>query len=154
MNYPTHPNYDQLHNGCITFSQFMVKPPDVIVGLIRGGMFNAVLLSHIYGDVPIIALDYSSSAGKGDNSDSHTNVIPELPHRFGELPGLKRVLLVDDICDSGYTMKEIAEVYENRGHVVRSYVSFLKSSAEFQPTGWTYLIPENAPWIIFPWEDV
>ncbi len=151
MNYPTHPSYDQLHEGCWTYTQGMVTPPevgppDVVVGLIRGGMFNAVLLSHMYGDVPVVAVDYSSSEGKGDNVHKHNNLIPEL---YPE-----RVLIVDDICDSGYTMKEVVETYQGRGHEVFSYVSYLKSSAEFQPTGWTYLIPEDAPWIIFPWEDI
>lgn len=154
MTFPTNPTYDQILGGCqrFTLTKFIVNPPDVIVGIIRGGMINAVILSHLYDDVPVVALDYASRKGQGDNKEGHTNMIPELPRKFGELPGLKRVLVVDDICDSGYTMKEIVDEYKSRGHVVLSYASYLKSSSVFQPNGWTWSIPEDAPWVTFPWE--
>ena len=147
MNYPTHPSYDQLHEGCMTFAQTYNRAPDVVIGLSRGGLVNAVILSHIFGDVPLGVADYSSRKGQGDQAKEHAQIIPSL-----HLPN-QRILIVDDICDSGHTLAELVKAYESQGHeVVDCYVSYLKESAVFQRTDRTWDIPEDSAWIVFPWE--
>lgn len=145
MTFPTHPTYEQIHAGCQTFARIMENnPPDAIIGVVRGGLINAVIISHLLGNIPVIPVDYSSSKGKGDNVGSHSDFLPEIYK--------ERVCLIEDIVDSGYTMEELVERYENRGHIVYSYASYVKSSSVFTPSSWTWMIPEDAPWIIFPWE--
>ncbi len=148
MNYPTHPSYDQIHEGCMAFAQTYDPAPDLIVGLQRGGLVNAVILSHIFGDVPMSVADYSSKRGRGDQAQDHHQIIPTVR------AGMNRILLVDDICDSGHTMSELVKAYESQGHSVDCYVSYLKDSSVFWRTDHTWKIPEDSPWIIFPWEDI
>lgn len=147
MSYPTHPSYDQIHEGCMAFAQ-TYDAPDIILGLMRGGMPNAIILSHIYGDVEMLAVDYSSKKGKGENAGNHVNSLPDLR------PEVRRVLIVDDICDSGHTMAEVVKAYESRGYEVDCYVSYLKEGSVFWRTDHTYKIPADSDWIVFPWEDI
>ena len=147
MTYPTHPTYEELHEGCIAFAQ-TYDAPDVILGVMRGGMLNAVVLSHIYDHVPVVALDYGSKKGAGDNARLHSQALPSLDK------AINRVLVVDDICDSGHTLAEIYKAYESRGFEVDSYVSYLKESSVFLRTDYTWKIPADAPWIIFPFEVI
>jgi hypoxanthine phosphoribosyltransferase len=147
MEYPTHPSYDQIHEGCLAFAQTYTAP-DFIIGLLRGGMINAITLSHIYGDVPVLAADYSSKKGAGDNVRSHKNNLPRLPL------GHHKILIVDDICDSGYTLAEVVRAYESQNNIVDCYVSYLKENDVFWRTDHTWKIPKDAPWIVMPWEDI
>lgn len=148
MNYPTHPTYGQIQTGCEEFAK-TYDAPDLILGILRGGMINSVILSHFYGGTPIVAVDYSSKRGAGNDigtSPIHRQELPTLTM------GQKRVLIVDDICDSGYTLAEIVKAYESQGHVVDCYVSYLKESSVFLRTDRTWVIPKDSPWIVFPWE--
>lgn len=144
-SYPTHPTYDDLEAGCIEFTdRLQDMPPHAVLGLARGGLFNALIFSHQLGDIPLIPIDYSSTQGAGDNIDSHANTIPQIKYH--------RLLLVDDIADSGHTMSEVAHILTQRGHEVFTYVSFWKELSAIEPDGFQFKIPEDGPWIVFPWE--
>ena len=94
-------------------------PKDIkfIHGLSRGGLIPAVILSHITG-IPMI------------NS----------PLSFGKW----QVLIVDDICDSGETLKKwkgyTTAVLHHKPH-----------TSCFTPTIYASLHKEDT-WIIYPWE--
>ena len=94
----------------------------------------------------MIAVDYSSSRGKGDNVESHENALPQIPR-------MKSILIVDDIVDSGYTMQEVAETYQSAGHFVRTFALYWKESAVTIPSAFWQKIPADSPWIVFPWEE-
>lgn len=129
--------------------------PDYIIGLTRGGLIPAVLISHIL-DVPMIAVNYSSAVGAGDNKN-HQNALPAIyggtVSGTGELPAAPNLLIVDDICDSGHTLKEVYEFYANQGHNVHTAVMYYKEGGVFTPTLWWHWLPKDAPWIIFSWEN-
>ena len=67
---------------------------DYIIGLTRGGLIPAVFLSHRL-DVPMLALNWQTR-------DSN---LREMPHNFKTLINNKKVLIVDDIIDSGETFE-------------------------------------------------
>lgn len=117
---------------------------DAIVGLTRGGLIPAVVLSHYTEDTPVIPVDYSSSKGKGDNVGSHVNHIPDIE--------AERLIVVDDICDTGHTMKEVVTILEGRNHEVTTFALHYKEGGAFEPDYHGVKLPANAPWIVFPWE--
>ena len=145
----THPTYNQIHNACHEFinvqaRRFLLDSNDIIVGLTRGGLIPAAILSHTM-NIPMVPVSYSSKTGKGDNKN-HRNELPELP--------ASRILLVDDICDSGTTLHQVFYHYEARGYEVHTVALYYKELEDgpIVPDIYWQKIPEDAPWIIFPWE--
>ena len=118
----------------------------MVVGLIRGGMIPSVIVSHALDDTKMEAIDYASGDGKGEQS-AHTNKIPHFDT-------FNRLLIVDDICDTGYSMKEVVDEYKERGHEVLTFALYYKESSVYKPDFIWQTIPEDSPWIIFPFENV
>jgi len=54
-------------------------------------------------------------------------------------------LVVDDICDTGNTLKDIPGVYSATLHY--------KKSAIVEPTLWAEQLENEAEWIVYPWES-
>jgi hypoxanthine phosphoribosyltransferase len=89
-----------------------------ITGLPRGGMIPAIMLSHKMN------IPFQTSA-------------PTAPGN---------VLIVDDICDSGETLRRFK-------HEKRFYTATIhhKQTAAVEPTFWYSLVKEG-DWIVYPWE--
>lgn len=144
-----YPSWEQLQLGCAALaSQASAHAPfEAIIGLSRGGLVPGVIMSHMM-NIPLISVDYSSTAGKGDNRDK-TNVLPDLPEDVGH------VLVVDDISDSGLTLCEVFDYYMRRvGDRISmdSATLYYKEGSSHVPDFVWQTIPKDAPWIIFPWE--
>ena len=118
--------------------------PDVIVGLSRGGLTPGVMMSH-WMKKPFKSIKAS------------LRDFPEwedyLPRKTDE-----RVLIVDDICDSGETFHKIREHINERkenGVDVRFATLWWNNECNFEPH---YYVNEMAKdstntWIHFCWEN-
>lgn len=146
-NFITHPSYDQLHSAAIT----MVREArtlgwiDKIVAPSRGGLLFGMIASHKL-NVPLVPIQYSSKTGNGDDKN-HDNVLPDL----GDC---KIIYLVDDIIDSGNSLKEISDYYTNKGIKVITSVFHYKENAIFHPDLYFWRIPADSEFIVFPYEVV
>jgi hypoxanthine phosphoribosyltransferase len=91
-----HAETQGLVNNIIRHLQKRQIQPAVIVGITRGGLTPAVMMSHYY-KCPLLTLDYSlRDREDADLNDAATQqVLDKLAHM-----GLKHVLVVDDINDS------------------------------------------------------
>lgn len=143
----TNPTYEGIH-ATVTTTGHRLKNLnhnfDYIVGLSRGGLIPGVILSHVL-ETKFLSIDYSSTSGKGDNRNNHLNLLPNFD------PTIK-VLIVDDIIDSGRTMSEIHSHYSDvleTSPVV--YGIYLRYTSIFLPDFSNYYI-NNDQWITFPWE--
>lgn len=145
--------------------------PDYVVGLTRGGLVPANLLSQ-YFDVPMHTLKVSLR----DNPDVETNCWmaedafgceSHDPMIQGSEP--KNILIVDDINDSGATLNWIRSDWQSSclpqddrwnevwGHNVRVAVMVDNVSSKFvgQVDYCAREInkAERDEWIVFPWEE-
>lgn len=149
-----HPTYVDIQDACEGIAKQIYVYGiefDSIIGVSRGGLVPANELSHRL-DTPLTPVCYSSKRGHGDNRD-HANKLPEFRNQT--------LLIVDDICDSGYTLAELADYY-TRGSdmngawcntVYTCCIYYKKQSNPVHVTNFSWLtIPEAAPWVIFPWE--
>lgn len=89
-------------------------------GLPRGGLIPAVMLSH---KLTIPFVSQANIAGVTGN-----------------------ILIVDDICDSGKTLKR----FKFESNVYTATLHY-KTTAEYEPHYWWKLAPENE-YIYYPWE--
>jgi len=146
---PVTPTYFQLHEATLKFGlalgEFVIEGNTRVVGIARGGLFMANILSHQL-NLPVSVVNYSSKTGRGEYQQ-HSN---ELPF-FIE----KNLIIVDDICDSGNTMHEVYEVYGvyRPKHSIYTMVYYAKEGSVFTPDVSWYKIPYDFDWVIFPWED-
>ena len=115
---------------------------DVIVGLTRGGLIPAVRLSHIL-DTPMLSFNPHLLHSNGDERDKIK--LPISP------AVVRRVLIVDDISDSGKTFNKCVRFFEKRGFTVSTAAVYInKKTTIFTPT---YVVYDSQKrWVIFPWE--
>lgn len=118
--------------------------PDLIVGLSRGGLVLTRILSDVMGieQVGIIGINYYKGMERADK-----------PVIFQELcmdVRGKRVLLVDDVADSGRSLEAARKHLEGKGAAeVRIATIHCKPSSSFKPD---YYVSTTTSWIAYPWE--
>ena len=132
----------QLHQAAADFDQ--------IVALSRGGVRVGDLLSRLF-DRPLVVMAASSYSGDGDRIQGQLKLGHQLAHTCDQLG--PRLLLVDDLVDSGTTLVEASAWLNNevRPTQLLTGVLWLKGGNHFQPDFWAMELPEN-PWIVQPFE--
>jgi len=101
------------------------EKPQFITGVPRGGLIPAVLMSHRFG-IPYIGLEAAKT----------------LP---GDLK--KKVLVIDDIADSGNTLAQIERHNFQTATLARRYSSTYTPSMVGQDI-------RDDHWLVFPWENI
>lgn len=124
--------------------------PGFIIGIGRGGLVPAVYLSHASG-LPTLSVDYSSQV-----EDFATAPLERLAARTrsGE-----RLLLVDDINDTGGTIGRIRAILAGHGAVSEQvrFATLLDNIRSVERVDYAARVIDRAvtkDWFIFPWEAV
>jgi hypothetical protein len=137
--------------------------PDYIVGISRGGLTPAVLLSHLL-DIPMHTLDVQLRDGEPDNCESNCWMSEDA---FGYTEEMKNILIINDINDSGNTINWIKWDWRSTclpnepkwdtvwGKNVRfaAIVNNLSSKETVNYSSIEINKQENDCWIVFPWEE-
>jgi hypoxanthine phosphoribosyltransferase len=124
---------------------------DMVLCLARGGLRPGDVFSRIF-DVPLAILSVSSYREKRGTVQGALEISSHITMTQGELGG--KVLLVDDLVDSGKTLFEVKRhLTESFPKVseVRSAVIWRKGSAGVRPDFCVHELPGD-PWIHQPFE--
>jgi uncharacterized protein len=124
---------------------------DSIVCLARGGLRPGDVLSRIF-KVPLAVLATSSYRESGGLVQGELEIACSMTFAKGPLAG--RVLLVDDLVDSGVTLDRVKRhLRESFPEVseVRSAVIWYKACSSLAPDIFLQYLPSN-PWIHQPFE--
>ena len=119
--------------------------PEVVVAIARGGLLPAGAIAYGLGSKNCGALNVEFYTGIGTVLDAPEVLPPTLDLEY--LSG-RRVLLVDDVADSGRTLKLAVELLEGEGAEVRSVTIYTKPTTVIQPD---YAWKATDQWIDFPW---
>ena len=114
---------EQLHN--IGERLESIDKLEFISGIPRGGLIPAVIMSHAFG---IKYISYSSAK--------------MLPKEIR-----KNVLVIDDIADTGHTLKEANELKFLTGTLA------MRVGSKTTPNFYGELINDDR-WLVFPWEKL
>ena len=151
-------NFDEMKGHCTEIIRQMMNDkwePELIIGITRGGALPAVMLSQFLS-VKMVGLDVSlrDSAEYGPESNCWAAEIAQTN---------KRILIVDDINDTGATINWIMQDWEFPagsiawGDNVRFAVivdnESSKSKITPQYASLTINKAFNDEWIVFPWEE-
>ena len=120
--------------------------PNVIVGLSRGGLTPGVMMSH-WMNKPFKPIK---------------TALRDFPEWEDYLPRKtdERVLILDDVCDSGVTFTKIREYIQKNALEeincdVRFAVLWWNNEIDFEPDYYVNEIAKDSTntWIHFPWES-
>lgn len=119
--------------------------PDVVIAIARGGLLLAGAISYALG----------TKACGSINVEFYTGIDERLPEPVLHPPmldapalGGKRVLLVDDVSDSGRTLAKVVAIVRNAGAEVRTATLYTKSHTVLAPD---FDYRRTDDWIVFPW---
>ncbi len=119
--------------------------PDVIIGIIRGGLVPARLVADRIGVDEIATMDIKLYKGVGLRGERPYLRQPPLLDLFN-----KRVLIVDDVSDTGLTLQLAVEAVNlYMPAEVRTATLYIKPWTDFVPD---YYAVSTRSWIVFPWE--
>jgi hypoxanthine phosphoribosyltransferase len=125
---------------------------DQILCLARGGLRIGDVLSRIYNK-PLAILSASSYGGKDFQERGSLTIAHSITMTTAKLG--KRILLVDDLVDSGVTLDHILvwlkQHQEYEIAEVRSAVLWFKACSVAKPDYYVDFLPDN-PWIHQPFE--
>ena len=151
-------SWQEIDANCVQLAVNILKSdwrPDYIVGLTRGGLTPAVLLSHLL-EVPMHTLKVQLRDLNADYE--HNAWMPE------DVTEGKNILIVDDINDTGDTLAWIRDDWEKsvfQGDIAyhwhkRIRVAVLVNNmASRESVDWhidEINKAEDDSWICFPWE--
>ena len=124
---------------------------DQILCLARGGLRPGDVLSRVF-DKPLGILSTSSYRDEGGTLQGRLDMARYITMPKGELAG--RVLLVDDLADSGVTLHAVVSRLKEMPAIVelRSAVIWVKGVSTYVPEYHVESLP-TSPWIHQPFED-
>ncbi len=125
---------------------------DQILCLARGGTRPGDILSRVF-DKPLAIMSTSSYRESAGTKQGHLDLANYITMPRGELEG--RVLLVDDLADSGETLKAVANRLVGSALKItemRTAVIWVKGISTILPDYYVEMLP-SSPWIHQPFEE-
>jgi len=118
---------------------------DLIVGVSRGGWAPARVLSDLLENTRTASMKVEFYVGLGKTSSRPVVTQPVGENAFG-----KNVLIVDDVSDTGESLKvAIDHVAEKGAKAIKTATLYYKPHSKFKPD---FFAESTGDWIIFPWE--
>ncbi len=119
--------------------------PDMVVGLSRGGLVPARIISDMLGvdELGVLGMRFYKAMGKPSD-------FPVITQELALDLGGKRILVVDDVADTGRSMLVARDYLARKGaKEIRTATIHYKPNAEFAPD---YYVAKTSAWVVYPWE--
>ncbi|MEJ2241393.1 MAG: phosphoribosyltransferase [Candidatus Bathyarchaeota archaeon] len=142
------PNWNQIYVSLIDISNMIQKShfkPDIIVGISRGGWIPARILSDLLQNQNLANITTKFYYGI-----EKSNSKPVITQQISISVKNKKILVVDDVADSGKSLTIINNHLREKGAKEIKFVTiYLKSHSSFIPD---FYKSKTNDWIVFPWE--
>lgn len=141
-------SWDCINDG-IDALAYMISPhdPTLIVGIARGGLIPATLLSHKL-NVPMVVITARAYEG------TYRSLAPIVIEGWKDEYDRPNVVVIDDILDSGDTYAAIREIASGATRLTEFKFASLvnKSCMRFTHNLFFANVPKDV-WVQFPWEQ-
>lgn len=140
--------WDDIHVMSLKIARRIIEDnykPDAIVGVLRGGFIVARIVADVLDVEDLGAVEVKFYKGIAEHAERPIITQPlTLDVRD------KKVLIVDDVVDSGRTLEVVTEQVRLHGaSIVKSAALFTKPKSIIHPD---FYITMTTNWVIFPWE--
>ena len=122
--------------------------PDIVIAVARGGLTVAGALSYALGVKNCGAINVEFYTGVDARLDVPVVLPPSLD--LVDVAGLN-VLVVDDVADTGHTLRLVREVLAQHVAEARTAVLYHKAQSVIVPD---YAWKRTDAWINFPWSSL
>jgi len=141
-------SWEKVEEACFNLSrkiELSEYKPEVIVAISRGGLVPARLIADHIGVPELTSMEIQFYKGMKEAIPK-----PIITQDISTSVREKNILIVDDVVDSGRSMKAAYEHLKKRGaYAFRLAVLYKKPWSLIKPD---YFVYETDFWIIFPWE--
>ena len=142
------PGWDQIYSMLLELALKIRRSgfkADLIVGVSRGGWAPARILSDLLENSRTANIKVEFYTGIGE-----TAAKPIITQPISDDISGKNVLVVDDVSDTGGSLKMVTEhLLEEGAAAVKTVTIYFKPHSIFKPD---YFADSTSDWIIFPWE--
>lgn len=142
------PSWDEIYEMLLNLAGKIQRDgfhPDVIIGICRGGWPPARVMSDLLGNPNLANITVEFYVDVAE-----TKSRPVLTQPVSVPVDGKKVLLLDDVADTGKTLKLVKEYLLSRGaEQVKIATIYYKPWSIVKPD---YYERETRQWIVFPWE--
>lgn len=142
------PTWNQVYDMLLNLAEKIRKngfKPDIIVGVSRGGWPPARVLSDLLDNPNLANVRAEFYLGVAETKGE-----PTLTQPVSVVVAGKKVLIVDEVADTGKSLKLVKE------HIIKEGATEVKvATVYYKP--WSIIMPdyyekETSCWIVFPWE--
>ena len=130
--------WDELESEAKILVAKITDPPDLVIGIARGGVIPAVLLSNLLNVKDLLVLKVRK---EGDGRKVVAEVVADVTN--------KKVLLVEDMLETGQSMVVAKAYLESKGASVKTVCLYTMPITEIPPD---FFIREVQEVQEFPWE--
>jgi hypothetical protein len=142
------PTWNQIYKMLLNLTEKIRKSkfkPDVIVGVSRGGWPPARVLSDLLGNPNLANVKAEFYVGVAETKGEPTLTQP-VSMKIAD----KKVLIVDEVADTGKSLKLVKDhIIEKGATEVKIATVYYKPWSIVKPD---YYEKETSKWIVFPWE--
>lgn len=142
------PEWDHIYSMLLELAIRIRKSgfkPDVIVGISRGGWVPARILSDLLQNSNVANMKVEFYTGI-----AQTAAKPRVTQPISGEIAEKSALVVDDVSDTGESLKVVTEHLLAKGaSSIKTVTIYFKPHSVFKPD---YFADSTSDWIIFPWE--
>ncbi len=140
-------SYENFAKDINLLSERLPKDFKAIVGIARGGITFAHFLSEKLNIRELYTVRAFSYFGDQKLDTITISSLPDLSHIKNN-----KILIVDDISDSGRTFSEISKIFSREYPEIKIYSAtiFLSEKSSFEPDFW---IRKTSNWITFFWSS-
>jgi len=142
------PTWNQIYRMLLGVSEKICKShyqPDIIVGVARGGVIPMSIISDLLKiyQVAIVRIEFYEGVAK-------PNTQPVLTYPLNVAVDGKKVLIIDDISDSGQSLKVVKQHLIEKGAVeIKIATLYVKPTTKTLSDFFEKTITN---WVVFPWE--